>query len=387
MNIKDIEAYIVNLEKNEMDFKAKSLGEKSLETQNKVDFLMKLKSFIIMFSSIYDYIYLLFLLRFKKSFFHNKRIVYTAKNFTTINDGVLEDRIVKPIFPDNVIFLSHAKDYRISKINQTKVFNIGGIVKLISKIKYQKYSHKMQAFIAYMKVNDSILKSLLGHEVYTLCYYDLNGLSLAFSKYRDKIKLGEVQHGSIINYPPYALEAPFALVDVFYVKNKETIEYLKQNLCKNFEADYRLIPYPKIERVNRAGTNIFYASTVEFNGFHPVFLDFIEHNEICDLNVIVRLHPREREKENIFKGILEKYKINYKFDNSKNWLENNEIKNLIVVSPWSSSIEDSYDNKFVTIVIDPVGKERFAHLIDNQQCFFSDNLNATIGDILIEGNR
>lgn len=385
MKISDIEKYLTDLEKKEMDFKNQSCdlieNDKPL-LGNK--FVSYFKNLSVISKSITDYISLLFLLKFKKSFFKNKRLIYTARNFCTLNNGILEDRIIKPIFQENIIFISHAKGYTIKKINNQRVFNIGGAVKLISKFGYQKYSQKIKYFLAYKFVNNSILKELDGNEVYSLCYYDLNGISLSMSEYRYKIKFGEVQHGSIINYPPYTESAPFKIVDIFYVKNSQTIDYLRGHLCSKFEAEYNLIPYPKVDRKIAEGVNVFYASTVEFNGFHPVFIKFLERNSITNLNIIVRLHPREKDKEEVFKVVLEKNNIKYEFDNSQNWLENNKIKNLIVVSPWSSSIEDSYDNEFITITIDPVGKERYSHLIDNKKCFYSCDLSTTIENILSE---
>jgi len=382
MTLVEIEKYIIDLEAREMDFK----NQKYTDTKSKKNICDKLKNYFsntqVVCKSIIDYSVLMYLLYMKKSYFNNKRIVYTAKNLCTVNNGVLEDRIVKPIFHNNIIFVSHAKDYTIDKINNQRVFNIGGIIKLYSRLIDKKHSLKMRLFLSYRTINDSILKQLNGNEVYSLCYYDLNGLSLALSSYRKQIKFGEVQHGSIINYPPYAEPAPFILADIFYVKNKETIEYLKYNLCKNFKPEYQLIPYPKVKRQELDGVYVFYASTVEFNGFHPVFENFLKTNSINDLHIIVRLHPREKEKESIFRTVLEKYSSNFEFDNSKNWLENNKIKNLIVVSPWSSSIEDSYDNDFITITIDPVGKERYSHLIDDKQCYYSDDLIKTIENIL-----
>ena len=127
--------------------------------------------------------------------------------------------------------------------------------------------------------------------------------------------------------------------------------------------------------------HVLYASTIEFNGLHPVFREFLSQNRDENLHVIVRLHPRERDKEDLFRELLSQYNVNYEFDQSKNWLEGNKIKNLIVISPWSSTIEDSCDNGFITIVIDPVGKERYAHLIDAERCFFSGDLRMTISHL------
>ena len=111
-----------------------------------------------------------------------------------------------------------------------------------------------------------------------LWFYDLNSLSLIFSEYRSRVNLIEVQHGSIINYPPYVKAAPVKIADLFYVKNQSTIDYLKTHLCANFPAEYKLIPYPQNSRKFVPGLHLFYASTVEFNGLHPVSLDFLKRN-------------------------------------------------------------------------------------------------------------
>ena len=102
---------------------------------------------------------------------------------------------------------------------------------------------------------------------------------------------------------------------------------------------------------------------------------------IKDLHVVVRLHPREREKEQIFAEELSQYEVQYDFDHSKNWLEGNKINNLIVISPWSSTLEDAYDNGFTSVTIDQVGKERYKHLLDGIRFFYSDNLVKTLSEI------
>lgn len=382
MTLDEIELYTRDLEKREMEFKNQTCNSEIKKSTLRTKMKSLWEQFSVVLFSIYDFTLLMILLKLNKSFYSDKRFVYTAKNLCTLNNGVLEDRIVKPIFTENIVFISHAREYKLDTINNQKVFNIGGVVKLLARVCFWNKSLRKKYFLAYKFVNNCILCQLDSNEVYTLCYYDLNGISLAFSDYRANVKLGEIQHGSIINYPPYAEPAPFKILDVFYVKNVQTITYLQTHLCRNFEAEYKLIPYPEVDRKVYDGVHVFYASTVEFNGFHPVFESFLKNNNIQDLHVIVRLHPREKEKKNIFRVPLEKYNVNFEFDDSKNWLENNKIKNLIVISPWSSSIEDSFDNGFITITIDPVGKQRYEHLIDNRQCFYSSDLNTTIDTIV-----
>lgn len=375
----EIEKYLIELQRDEFDFKNQNnaVAANELEDQEK-DLFRSVKVGWFIFRSLLDFTSLLLKLRFEPTFSEGKRFVFTARNLCTEMNGELEDRIVKPLFQDNIVFISHSKEYYLRQINGEKVYNIGGMVKLLSLVRNRNSSRLMRIFIAYRSVNDAIAKRLNGNGVFTLCYYDLNGLSLAFSNYRKNMKLGEVQHGSIVNYPPYVKPSPIPIADVFYVKNQETIDFLKSHLCLNHKLEYELIPYPEAQLEFVPGTHVFYASTIEFNGLHPVFKEFLSKNKDENLHVIVRLHPREREKEALFKEQLSKYNINSEFDRSKNWIEGNKIKNLIVVSPWSSTIEDSYDNGFATLVIDPVGKERYAHLMDGKRCFYSDDLGTTL---------
>ena len=386
MRIKEIEAYIHELQTDELIFKNQK-SEININNNRNSNLARDISLIKHIVFSIIDFISLFIFVRINMGGIKNKKIVYTAKNFCTEKNGVLEDRIVKPLFTENILFINQSKEIRLKRVNNQKVYNLGGLVKLKSHLFYRKQSRLMRIFSSYRSVNDSIIKHLTGSELYMLWFYDLNSLSLVFSKHRDHIKLIEVQHGSIINYPPYVKPAPVKIADLFYVKNQPTIEYLKSHLCLNHPSEYKLIPYPKGDRKHVPGIHILYASTVEFNGLHPVFKDFLARNVRPDLNVIVRLHPRERDKEVLFTEQLNKYNVSFEFDHSKNWLEGNAIENLIVVSPWSSTLEDAYDNGFIAMTIDMVGRERFKHLIDNVKFFYSDDLSSTldfIGEIELQ---
>jgi hypothetical protein len=382
MNSHEIEKYIETLINEELEFKKSGLILKDDSSQEgKISFALRVLSFLnLLFHSLVDFIQLYLMVRFGQDSLKGKKIVYTAKNFCNVVDGKLVDRVVRPLFTDNIIFINPSKEYLLEKINGQKVYNLGGLVKLLSYF-YHDQVQFMRIFKAYRWVNNAIIKYLAQYEVYILWFYNLNSLSLIFSNFRQNITLIEVQHGSMVNYPPYAKQAPIKTADIFYVKNQSTIEYLKIHLCLNFPAEYRLIPYPKGNWNFVPGIHVLYASTIEFNGLHPIMKKFLADFDKTNLDLIVRLHPREKEKESLFVEQLEQYKVKYKFDRSENWLEGNTIENLVVVSPWSSSIEDSYDNGFVTIIIDPVGRERYKHLIDNQCCFYSDDLAYTISNI------
>lgn len=382
MTTQEIEKYLVELQQAESDFKNISgvaldncrSGVKAIKLKH-----IKLAWFIV--CSIVDYCLLNILAKYFRSYLDGKKIVFTTRSFCTEINGVLEDRIVRPLFKDNVIWINYSKERYLTQINKSKVYNISGVVNLLRIVQDKKLSNMTRTLLSYRAVNDSIIRHLKGNQVYTLCYYDLNGLSLAFSNYRYNMQLCEVQHGSIVNYPPYEKPSPIQIADVFYVKNKNTINYLKTHLCKEYDPEYRLIPYQSSDRIHIPGIHILYASTMEFNGLHPVFSEFLANSKDEELHVIVRLHPRERDKKIFFRQLMSQFKVNYEFDTSKNWLEGNNIKNLYVISPWSSVIEDAYDNGFTVIIIDSVGRDRYAHLIDGERCLYSEDLPSTIAKL------
>lgn len=375
---KNIELYISTLVEDEVNFKN---GVNNIKIKKVNKFNLLISNFIFILVSIYDFFILKILLYNKK--FRQKKIVYTAYNFTNTINGKLEDRIVKPLFTENILFINQSKEIRLKKINNQKVYNIGGIVKLVKLFQFKK-SYRMKFFYSYQIVNGWILSSFMSKEVYLLWFYDLNSLSIIFSSYRNKLKLIEVQHGSIINYPPYIKKGLIKLIDKFYVKNQLTIDYLKEHLCKDYDCEYSIIPYPIVNRFKKEGIHILYASTIDFGGLHPVFIKFLKTTDYKNLNIQIRLHPRERTKEieTLFSNQMKECNFEFIFDKSENWLDNNKIENLIVISPWSSSIEDSFDNGYTTIIIDEAGKNRFCHLIDNNKCYFSDDINSTLKKIL-----
>lgn len=366
----DIKAFLDTLEKEETDFKQGRTPENSGPNPTywqQIGFILH---------SLLDVCRLLGL----QKKWRNKPIVYTTKHFCVQKDGHWEDRISGSVVKGAVVFINYSKIHPLDHINGQKVYNIGGAVKLISKLFFWKNDTRFRIFLSYQWINHLILNKLRT-KVYTLCYYDLNGLSLVFSRHRGQFEFCEIQHGSIINYPPYSITPPVKIADTFFVKNQHTIDYLKNYLCKNVDCNYHLIPYPVAHRKTQAGIHIFYASTVEFNGFHPVFLSFLQQCSFPDSSLTIRLHPREKGREALFSQHLDG--IPHVFDTASHWLHNPLISSTIVVSPWSSCIEDAYDNGFTTIIIDAVGKQRYQHLIDEKQCFYSENLLETITHIAL----
>lgn len=337
-------------------------------------FKLLLNNFYRISFSILDFNLLILRLIFNFSKSYN--FVYTGEGICLKVQGQYRDRILENLALENIIYINRGRDTIIKSINGIKTYNIGGVVKLLTFVLKFTNKKRFSTYYAYKIVNNSILKFAKNPKVFSLLYYNLNGLSLVFSKHRSKIQLIEVQHGAIINFPAYSEPSEIKIADIFYVKNQGTINYLKERLNKNFkDIEYRMLPYPKRETEFKEGTHILYASTVEFNGIHPVFMEYLtELTQDDKVTVYIRLHPREKNKKEVFENQLKNIKSNIIFDESKNWLESNTVKNLVVVSPWSSVIEDAVDNGYRAIIIDVVGKERFNYLIDNKNVIFADNL-------------
>ena len=386
MNEHTIEEYLSQLATDELAFKRGATAAPLRDGGRPATLSSRLLDHLSLLArSLFDYLCLQARLLTRRGSSTECRFVYTAPNFCTRVDGSLEDRILTFLTKDDVVYLNYAKQCTMQRISGRPVYNLGGLVKLLSKVIYRNRSELMSIFLAYRLVNDSVLGRLHGNEVYTLCYYDLNGLSLMFSKHRAQFRLIEAQHGSIVGYPPYAQPAPVKCADTYYVKNAETADYLSSHLCQGHSCEYRVIPYPEAARGFRPGLNILYASTVETNGFHQVFSRFLREYKGRDLNLRVRLHPRERDKQGVFEAQLEELGIAAEFDSSQNWLEGAHVANLVVVSPWSSTLEEACDNGFLSITIDPVGSERFHHLIDEGLCFFSEDLVETVMSLRANG--
>src|SRR5690606_7854010 len=183
--------------------------------------------------------------------------IYTGEGLCHKVEGKYRDRILENIVRENVIYINRGRDTIINSVNDIRAYNIGGLVKLLSIGFSLSYKKPLNTYYAYKMVNDIILRFANNSNVYSLLYYNLNGLSLVFSKHRNNFELVEVQHGSIINFPTYSQPSEFKIADTFYVKNQGTINYLKERLNKNFkDIEYRILPYPKRETEFKEGTHI-----------------------------------------------------------------------------------------------------------------------------------
>ena len=353
----------------------------NIKTQSRKKILLFQKCHYLIINII-DCLCFISILKFCPKLVKKKKIVYTQSAFCSFIDGKWHDRVTTPLFNEDIIYLNYSREKRIKKIGHNKVYNIGGIVSLLLFLK-QHETKQIRLFYAYSRLNDFIIKLVPFDKcLYIPCYYDLNGLSLIFSKYRSEVKIAEIQHGSMINFGPYNFVSQYKLADIMFVRNESTIRFLNNRVNINFSVVYELIPIPKVRFSFNKNITLIYASTIEIGCIHPVLINFLRDNQFQDFNLLIRLHPRERHKLHIFEDQLNKINIKFKFDESINWLNNEIGHNTILISPWSSIIEEAIDIGISSIIIDPKGEERYRELIDNKICYYTSNLNSTLSELL-----
>ncbi|MDO4729281.1 MAG: hypothetical protein Q4B43_09825 [Bacteroidota bacterium] len=368
MKNEDIE-YILNIN---------NLTEK-LEKNNKNTYsnLKRTNHLYFLLRSFFDLLKLLYSLRFKPSSISSD-LIYTMHNLCYVEqNGIYKERLLNNIKLINPIYINYGKEHIINNIDTFKVYNIGYLIKFINLF-IKKENSKLTSLHSHSILNNLILKKFNGKNIYLLCHYDINGYSVIFSKHRKKFKIIEVQHGTIVNYPPYSTSTNKKLIDKFYVKNNRTIDFLKNNLNKNFyDVEYEVIKNQyNTTKYNNDFLNIMYISSIELNDYHPLFYELMQHISEYNLNIriLIRLHPRERNKKDLFESIISKYTPNFSFSESINWFDDLNSSNSFVLSPWSSIIEESIDNNINTIIIDKLGKEKFKYLSNSPFFHFTDNI-------------
>jgi hypothetical protein len=321
-----------------------------------------------------DYLKLFLLLPYAKNI---KNVIFIAPN------QVNYERFIETQISEKSLFINYHTTKPIQGLCNS-VYNIGVLAGLVNRI-----CNRNKQIYRTVKIYDHIYKLLYrimrGKKVYIPCFYDCNGFALTFNTHRKSYQLIEVQHGGICNFFPYKKPVEFPLVDKIVVNNERTEKYLQSHLYKNIKTDIEILP--SILRENELIDNkrlvILYCSTIETNGIHPNFLSFLRNDEDSDqYRLLIRLHPREKGKEHIFIDQLEGIACEYEFDNSENWLNGNNYNKLIVVSPWSSVIEDAYDNNVISIVIDEFGYNRFKDIIDEKKCFYTNDILPVVKNYL-----
>jgi hypothetical protein len=325
----------------------------------------------------------LFFLSFLDFILLNIKYVSNNKNnfiFLTPNLINYEKYFLSQPFNKNNIFINYHSTKYLAFIEKNKIYNIGILFYVITKFfnRNIKLSSKIKNYQKFYI--PKIFKYKL-ENVYFPSYYDL--LCMSFILYEKRhYKIIEVQHGSIIDFFPYNQISSFKLVDKVIVNNSRTIEFLKQNLYKKIEVDFEIKKSDTFNKIRLKNSNfeILYCSSIETNGFHKNFKNYISKGK-NHLKLKIRVHPREKNKIPQFIHELKSYKNSIEIDYNINWIENIQNNSLIIVTPWSSIAEEAYDLNIYIIIIDEVGKKRYNSIIDNKFCYFSENIEETIKTI------
>lgn len=337
-------------------------------TKNKKYF----KSLYHGFLAVLDLVVLLF--NFPKIKNSQTAILYIHPSFIKNASQNQTENFYEGIKPkNNYIYFSYDKYIYLKNIEGIKVYNIGIVVKLFSKLKAHKKLSLQNDFNIWYPIQNFICKRLNKNTVYIPAYSNGAGLSLVFNKYRENFKLVEVQHGSVLNYPPYSFVSNLPLIDAFYYRTEIDKCFLKDNLFAKQTVEFLQIPQEQITflpKTNRI--EILYVSSYEFNDFHPVFKKFI-NNVAQNVFIRVRLHPRQSNLEAVFSKQLETNNVSFEIHQYSNWHENLP-SNTIVISPFSSVIEEAANVGLKAIIIDPLGSKRFNYLLNKENCIFSENL-------------
>ena len=327
---------------------------------------------VILILSFVDF----FSLIFKSLSFGKKKtkIYFTHSSFIKKEGNKNVDVLYNEILDvKNSIFISYDKFNYFDKVNDVKVYNLAVIVRVLDFLNIIKSESKLKNFTRWKFITEQLTKILNENLIYIPAYSNETGLSLLFNKYRDNYTLIEMQHGSVVNYPPYSFISEIPLVDVFYYKDERSKMFLLQNLFAKHPPKMIIMQSKKLEFLPAtAMKELLYISSFEYNGFHPVFEDFLKTKPV-NCHVRVRLHPRQNDIAQTFIQKLEENKINFTIDTSKYWYDLTPI-NTTVVSPFSSVIEEAVTAGLKTIIIDAVGATRFDYLIDGKNCIFSNNL-------------
>jgi len=308
-------------------------------------------------------------------------IYYTHSCFIKPINKHFDDNLYGDLLKQkNSIFISYDRYDYYKKVSNIKVFNLGIVIKILQKIKIIKRTTEQLNTDNWLFINEAICKHLNNNDIYIPAYSNEVGFSLVFNKYRNRYKLIEIQHGSVINYPPYSFISELPLVDIFYYRNESSKLFLERNLFSKIPIILKPLKKDKINlQPSTEFTEILYISSYEFNTIHPVFAKFLRCNP-KNCHIRIRLHPRQSSLESFFISALRDLNCNFEIDKSKNWYTNIP-ENTIVISPLSSVIEEAVDNKLLTIIIDETGASRYNYLIDNKHCYYSQDLFKLLNEL------
>lgn len=325
-----------------------------------------------LFSALLDFVKLIIFLKVYKS--KKVDLFYIHTSFIRKVDNEYIDVLFDKLINSNAIMINYDRYLSYARINNTKVYNLGIIVKMLQKTNLIKRETLQTNTHNWLFLNNIICRNLNNNNIFIPAYSNEVGFSLVFNNFRNHFKLIEIQHGSVINYPPYAFVSNLKLVDVFYYKNDFSRKYLEEHLFLIHKARMILMPKVKVQFIPKTDfIELLYISSYEHTTLHPVMSSYLESIDISSVNFRLRLHPRQQNLENNFVFLLNKIGVRYELSHTKMWYDNLP-ENTYVISPLSSVIEEAIELGLKAVVIDETGFKRYKPIIDNVKCFYTNNL-------------
>lgn len=329
---------------------------------------------------LFDYLQLIFKAIRRQ---HAQNIVFVSRNL------VLYERFFSGKDLESAIFINYHQTHLVRSFAGRRVFNVGVVVGAIKKI-----LSGGQSLLRDVRLFDGLyspIRRLLGGAcVYIPCYYDASGLALILNTKRAAYEVIEVQHGSVCNFGPYSRPVSFKAADRFIALDRRSAEYVRRHLFAKVPTKVETTEAQPLEATHRIENEvpvILYCSSVEVNGIHEKFVTFLRACETKDsFRLKVRLHPRELDRKALFSHQLRELGISFEFDESGDWLTGNPYLHMIVVTPWSSVVEEAHRNGIPSVVLDNFGKERFGDLIDGELCWFAGEPCSTLREAFQKAN-
>lgn len=310
-----------------------------------------------------------------------------SKNFSNIviyshNISKLDEYIDTNLNNSSTLLIGTNPNYAFNSYKNYKVYNIGTLIRVIAKIfQLTKFRKPQPIFIHESYIFKKIFKffKFLDSNIYysNLKQPAIAGLcALPFNR---RNKIIEIQHGSVISSTEYETLFILDYIDIFYIDNKLTLNYL---LSKKNSLTYKNKIHLKKQNINLDISTmennilkIIYCSSVELNGFDEAFKDFLTQGfNKKKYDIYLKLHPREVSKDN-FSNFLNNKGIKYKIVDNNEFHDLLKYKKIIIITPWSGIIEDIINLKIPAIISHPHGKERFSNLIDQEFAFFPTSLS------------
>ncbi len=293
-------------------------------------------------------------------------------------------------------FYSLTKKKPLFDINKNLILNLFSEIiennQLQELINIKTFEKNLIKLLTWEDLITKVLSKKKPKKIILVCHYTISSFAILNSAIKFSIPIIEIQHGSIVNYPPYTVKLSlneFPIPDEFWSWDKESEVFAKHNLFhskkviltenlwhKYWEStDQSFISDQEKVLKNKAKIIILYTSVPELNGIPKIILQAIELSP-SNFEWWIRLHPREKDKVNNFKSQIKRLqqKRIVQIDTPTTIPLPVVIDNInIHISSWSSSTIEVLNKNLPTIIIHEQGKARFSEYFNTSNFYFEKN--------------